>query len=369
MLVVHRRHIQACPHQSRTYKKCLCPIWLDWRVGDKRVQKPMGTADWQVAQLRAREIEAQGLQANTVPLTLKQATDRFVEDAENGRGLQEPTVRKYKLLFRRLNDHFNGKGYVFLNQIAPDDLREFRNTWKMSPRTAGKHIERMKTFFKYAVDFEWIRTNPAKPIAMPKVGDSDAVPFAEDQVETILTTCDVYNGNGKRLKALAELMLWSGLRVGDASTITHQAFLKDDAGWKVRLRTAKTGTHVYCPIPTNVAKSIVCIPGKHPFWTGESNAEDCAASWRKAFARLFKQAGIDGHIHQFRHTFAKRLLLSGTPMETVSQLLGHRNIQVTQRSYNKWVAERQADLEAIVRNSWLRIGDVRKSTAKNPHKH
>ncbi|MDX6712130.1 MAG: hypothetical protein QOH96_3146, partial [Blastocatellia bacterium] len=127
MLIVHRRHVQACPHKSRTYKKCLCPIWLDWRVGDKRVQKPMGTADWQVAQLRAREIEAQGLQANAVPLTLKQATDRFVEDAENGRGLQEPTVRKYKLLFRRLNDHFNGKGYVFLNQIAPDDLREFRN--------------------------------------------------------------------------------------------------------------------------------------------------------------------------------------------------------------------------------------------------
>lgn len=136
-----------------------------------------------------------------------------VEDAENGRGLREPTVRKYKHLFRKLNDHFNNKGFVFLNQITPDDLREFRNTWKMSPRTAGKHIECMKTFFKFALDFEWIRTNPAKPMAMPKLEDSDAVPFSEDQVETILTICDLYDGNGKRLKALAELMLWSGLRV------------------------------------------------------------------------------------------------------------------------------------------------------------
>jgi hypothetical protein len=95
MLVVHRRHIAACQHKSRTYKKCVSPIWLDWRVGGKRVQKPLGTADWQVAQTRAREIEAQGLQANTVPLTIKQATDEFIEDAENGRGLREPTIRKY----------------------------------------------------------------------------------------------------------------------------------------------------------------------------------------------------------------------------------------------------------------------------------
>ncbi len=173
------------------------------------------------------------------------------------------------------------------------------------------------------------------------------------QVEKILKGCDRYEGNGKRLKALAELMLWSGLRVGDASTITHEAFVKDNAGWKVLLRTAKTGTSgVSCPIPADVAESIVCIPGKHPFWSGESNAEDCAATWRKAFARLFKQVGIQGYIHQFRHTFAKRLLLSGAPMDLVSQLLGHRKIEITQRHYNKWVPERQKLLEDSVRKLW-----------------
>ena len=93
-------------------------------------------------------------------------------------------------------------------------------------------------------------------------------------------------------------------------------------------------------------------PGKYPFWTGNSNAEDCVATWRKAFARLFKQVGIDGHIHQFRHTFAKRLLLKGVPIEMVSQMLGHASIEVTQRHYNKWVAERQRNMKAVVRKSW-----------------
>jgi site-specific recombinase XerD len=77
----------------------------------------------------------------------------FLADAETGRGLRQPTIRKYKLLFRRLNEHFKNKGYVFLTRVTADDLREFRNTWKMSPRTAGKYIERMKTFLKFALDF------------------------------------------------------------------------------------------------------------------------------------------------------------------------------------------------------------------------
>jgi site-specific recombinase XerD len=171
-----------------------------------------------------------------------------------------------------MNEHFKNKGYVFLSQVKADDLREFRNTWKMAPRTASKHIERMKTFFKFALDFNWIKINPARPIATPKVEDSESVPFTEEQVETILTGCDSYDGDGKRLKALSLLLLWSGLRIGDASTIGREKIIKDQAGWKVELRTAKTRTIVYCPIPDDVATAVINQPGKYPFWTGESNA-------------------------------------------------------------------------------------------------
>lgn len=171
---------------------------------------------------------------------------------------------------------------MFLSQITPDDLREFRNTWKMSSRTTGKHIERLKTFFRFALDFEWIKSNPAKPLAPPKVEDSEGVPFSEEEVEKILSACDEYDGNGKRLKALTLLMLSSGLRIGDASTISREKIIKDGSGWKVELRTPKTGTNVYCPIPADSAEAVASLPGKFPFWSGESNAEDCAAVHRKA---------------------------------------------------------------------------------------
>jgi integrase/recombinase XerD len=349
MVVLHRRHVKACPHQSHKYTKCACPIWYDWRIGKRRIRKPIGTSDWRVAQELRKHLELEGPTANAAPFTIQEATDRFVEDATVSRGLQEPTIRKYKLLFRRMNEYFKNKGYVFLRQISPEDLREFRLTWKMSPRTASKHIERMKTFFKFALEFHWINVNPALPIRPPKVPPSESIPFTEEQLEILFTACDSYDGDGKRLEALMLLLLWTGLRIGDACTIGREKFAKDARGWKVELRTAKTGTDVSCVIAVEVAEAVLNQPGKYPFWTGESNAEDCASTWRKAFARLFTQAGIKGHIHQFRHTFAKRLLLEGASLEYVSQLLGHASIEVTQRHYNKWVRERQQDLEAVTR--------------------
>jgi hypothetical protein len=48
MLIVHRRHVEGCPHRhkGRDFRKCDYPLWIDWRVGRKRIQKPLGTRDW-----------------------------------------------------------------------------------------------------------------------------------------------------------------------------------------------------------------------------------------------------------------------------------------------------------------------------------
>jgi integrase len=92
----------------------------------------------------------------------------------------------------------------------------------------------------------------------------------------------------------------------------------------------------------------------NPFWSGESNAEDCASTWRKALSRLFVLARVEGTPHQFRHTMVKRLLVSGVPIQLVAQILGHRKVEITQKHYNKWVPERQKGLEDAVRSTWSR---------------
>jgi integrase/recombinase XerD len=62
-------------------------------------------------------------------------------------------------------------------------------------------------------------------------------------------------------------------------------------------------------------------------------------------------AGLpEGHSHRLRDTFAVELLRTNkVSIETVSTLLVHKNIMVTQRHYNPWVKSRQTALEDAVK--------------------
>jgi len=47
------------------------------------------------------------------------------------------------------------------------------------------------------------------------------------------------------------------------------------------------------------------------------------------------------------------LLLKGVPLDSVSKLLGHSSIKITERHYAPWVKARQEQLEAEVRRLWI----------------
>ncbi len=75
--------------------------------------------------------------------------------------------------------------------------------------------------------------------------------------------------------------------------------------------------------------------------------------WRARLAKLFKLAKVEGgHPHRFRDTFAVGLLRAGVPLESVSILLGHSSVRVTEKHYSPWVKSRQAKLEEQVMGTW-----------------
>jgi hypothetical protein len=182
MLNLYRRHVRKCPNDSRDSLRCQCPIWMDWTSGDTRLHKSLEIRDWQAAQRRARDMEADGISQyvgnnGTGALTVKKATEDFETDQNNI--LKPPTLKLYRILFGRLNEYCRQHDYVFLKQLGVVQVREFRNSWTTySPRTAGKHIERLKRFFSWCVENGWIQDSPARPLKAPKVGETDVIPFS-----------------------------------------------------------------------------------------------------------------------------------------------------------------------------------------------
>ena len=156
-----------------------------------------------------------------------------------------------------------------------------------------------------------------------------------------MTACDIYphighpnKMYGKRLKALVLLLRHSGLRITDAVTLTkHQI----ESG-VLKLRTAKTGTHIRVPLPPAVIEALSALPasGGLYFWSGSGTKKSCVGDYQRAFKKLYQLAGVkNGHAHRWRDTFAVELLLAGVTLENVSVLLGHQSTKVTERHYSR----------------------------------
>ncbi len=353
MLVLWRRHEISCPHTSRKSKKCHCPIWVDWRISGKRIRRPIGLRDWGLAQQRARLWESEGIEGGGAPVLIKTACDKFVDDAK-ARGLREPTLYKYKLLFRQLQAFAEANGLAFVRSFDVEWTRKFRESWPNKNLAARKKLENLRAFFRFVEDNGWIDSNPASKIKPPKIESIPTLPLSEEEEKKILKACDSYPNpeNRVRLRALVLLLRHSGLRIGDACTLSKDRIDGD----KLELYTAKTGVKVRCPLPPVVIQALAAIPcEKYFFWTGNSKPRTVTSIWQEALMKLFKLAGVpNAHAHRYRDSFAIGLLQAGVPMERVSLLLGHQSIRVTEKHYAPLVKARQEQLEADVRKTWAK---------------
>ncbi len=362
MLKPYRRHSKDCPHKNkgRDFIKCRCPIWVQGVLDNEELRESLKTSNWEKALLTLRDWELDGRNATKPELKLLgDAFDAYIEDAR-GKQLKEDTIKKYERLFNRMKGFATDKGLRFLKEFDLAHLRQFRATWTFNNNTASKEIERLRAFFNFCREAEWLPNNPASKLKRPRVDSAPTLPFEDDEMQSILNAVNVYpdnygnlgGPNAHRLRAFVLTMRYSGLAIRDTVTL-RKDHLKGD---KLFLRRQKTGVPVSVKLPAFVVESLNAAKNTNEeyfFWTGGSNPKSAVGNWDRSLRKLFKLAKVvDGHSHRFRDTFATNLLLAGTPIETVSKLLGHTSVQTTERHYAPWVRSRQIHLEEEVERSW-----------------
>ncbi len=355
MLTPYRRHTKACPFKSKgnAYKKCSCPVWVQGSVDGSAVRRSADTRDWRVAQIRAREWEAEGTKPKAGYVTVEAACAAFRRDAE-ARGLAKPTLKKYRVLSDQLAEFCGLRGLRSIRQFDLGEARAFRASWADAPLSATKKLERLRSMCAFWQSHGWITENHAKAMKPPIVHQSPTLPFTAEEfraLEEATGKLPTLTPDMKaRTRAILYVLRYTGLRISDAVGLTSDQVSRGS----ITLRMAKTRVAVTVPIREEIAAMLEAVkyPNGRYFSTGNAQLDTDTGNWRRRFYKLAKLAGIqNAHPHRLRDTFAVDLLSRGVGLEDVSILLGHSSIKITERHYAPWVQARQIRLENIMRKA------------------
>jgi site-specific recombinase XerD len=366
------RHSPGCKYAGDEFcKRCNCRKHLRWSKDKKQYRKQAGTRSWAEAEEVKGRIAAQlsgKAPATDLPRgqTISQAVEIFLQDKKN-QDVTPKVLDKYKRELARLRSYCEGRGIFVVSGLTKELLTGYASTWPEAypaSSTRSRVRDRLSTFLRYCFDAEWL---PRIPRLSPvKVEQTPTMPLTTKEyahlLDTTYSTFADEPGRGARIRALIQLMRYSGLAIRDALTLKREEIAHDkrEALYSIVTSRQKTGTHVSVPIPPNVAQEILAVANGNPlyvFWSGKGAEESATKNWAKFLARLFDDAGIEsGHMrsHRLRDTFAVDLLQKGVPLEEVSKLLGHESIKTTERSYAKWVKARQDRLNRLVTATWAK---------------
>lgn len=359
-LTLFRRHRITCGQTDRYFRRCSCPIHVEGTLGHEEVRKGLNLTSWEAAQNLIAEWNRSGkvgveLQKRKTP---KEAVEAFLADAE-ARQLAEATVALYRrFLVGHLIPWCEAQKIEDVRKLDVEKLRRYRESWTWAPVTAARRLERLRTLFSFCLDSGWTEKNPAKVLKPPKIKSPGRIPFTEGEVNAIIDACDKLVTRGRysteqnvaRVRAFIYILRYTGLRISDAAKLDVSR-VQDG---RVFLRTEKTGTLVWVPIPPFVVTALEAVPrhGVYYFQTGHAAEKTVRGSWDRTLRLVLSLATVNhGSAHVFRHTLATDLLSKGVPVETVAAILGN-SPAIVLKHYAPFVKSRQEALENAVRAVW-----------------
>lgn len=265
-------------------------------------------------------------------------------------------------------------GHKQINRIVMSDVMRFYKEKKNSGLSDAT-IQNMHTFinraFEFAVEDNLIRKNCAKDCALPYNERGVGHALSREDVDKFLATAESLN-TGKRYLVLVKIMLYEGLRVGEATGLTwkdidfknrlisvnHQFSFGDESNLNAyHMRKPKTKTSIRKVPMSNVVYDMLkewkkeTYKKSHEFGIeidGYTGFVVCSqrglpvqranvSSYINRITKLYNSTHVDQipHIssHMFRHTFCTRLFEYGINPKALQLIMGHASYATTFNIY------------------------------------
>ena len=256
------------------------------------------------------------------------------------------TINRYKNVVKKLQlliPSYYGKEDVTFHELTPEFIRAFDIYLKteagLCRNTIVRYMKCFKKFTNMALAKEWMRKNPFYGYKMEQ-DETDPVFLTYDELQTVMKKKFTI----PRLELVRDVFVFAcftGLAFSDVASLNKENLVQDNLGdWWIRKgrvklehrRKASSISNIpLLPVPLAILEKYK----EHPtcIKKGCCLPVMCNQKMNSYLKEIADFCGIKKNLttHVARHTFASVVCLSqGVPIETVSRMLGHKDIHTTQ---------------------------------------
>jgi integrase len=222
-------------------------------------------------------------------------------------------------------------GDRYLVEITPGVVEEYkvgRIELEAAPETVSKEIRTLKAMMNKAVQWGELDANQIRYVKPPR--NLDASPpkgYTEQELARLKAASSSMHA------AIWHVMAFTGMRRSEAQHLKwehvnlteRQLFVVSTAGERT-----KSGEWRQIPISESCAMAFEVLQhetGMTPYVLPPMNK----VSLSRLFARTAKRSGVDGSLHDLRHTFGFMCAVKGVPVRIIQAWMGHSTVVVTEQ--------------------------------------
>jgi integrase/recombinase XerC len=279
-------------------------------------------------------------------------------------GLSQVTVKGYLGDIKQFASWLAGKGRPSPLAGTSQEIRRYCLQLVIAkahpPATANRRLQAIRKFFRYAVEQGLVDEDPSQGIKLlPQPRSEGARGLDRSETERLLEA--VRRGGSrfaKRDYAIVQLMLQTGIRVGELTRLKiSEVTLSDDRGaLRIRERGASQGREI--PLNSSVRKALKAYledrlgaMSDHLFLS--IKGEPLSARSVQRLVNTYAQAaGLENvSTYSLRQTYGVQLLRDTGDLSLVARLMGHKRLETA----IKYIVPRQEDLREVAEKSSLNV--------------
>lgn len=233
--------------------------------------------------------------------------------------------------------------------VADDNTKRFNNPQnrqdygkKVSIGTINNYVRNMRVYFNYMYDNRLIKVNPMRKIKPTRTPRKVKEYLEDNEFNKLLKSFDLSKFHEYRDYVVTQLIFDTGMRLGECLAIEdriHIDFKERTIFLPADNTKGKKDRYVFFSVEmaTELRRWL-------QFRDRYKDSEYCFCTIRgtqlhvRSFESNFTVYGErigknDIHPHMLRNNFAKRFLMNGGDIYTLSKILGHSSVQVTEECY------------------------------------